>query len=1126
MNQSEQQSFIDFFKDNQMAIDVFKKKYCVCDSDISPEAVFRRVAKGLSQYEKNPEEWEERWVQEMLDDWYRPGGSILSGVSNPSKVSLANCTTIGLKEDTIDSISDTQRKMMKCAAARQGLGVDVSNIRPKGAKINNASNESGGIVPWMDYLQGIAKYVGQRGRMPAILLSVKDSHPDIEEFIACKQDSTAITNANISVQISDRFMRKVDEDDDSWELYFQTPYEIIRKKTHVRELMNKIAESACKTAEPGVQFIDKARDGSMVHQIYKATGDERFKVISTNACLPPEATVFRKEKYDTENPERLIHSRGITTIGALDIGDEIWTGSKWSKVINKVSRGIKPIYRYITHVGDFYGTKDHNVISKGRKNEVGKCVSIDVATGDRSGKITSFYPEDIMYGFMMSHGKDAIIDDNHFYNRPPGRIASVLCGLVSTFGDVSESGYFIYIDHVSLNLLKRVQQMLSMLGIVSTLTSYTDKTGEVTKAKTIRGRDELFSRTMYRITIKEDIYVFDRKVWFIQEYKQKKLENILLVSDSTVTSHLSKSYNIIKDENGNTGRYVRDGEVFDITIEDSSHVFWNAGLSVCNCSEKFLADSSICNLASINMGRFSTNEDEYKKEIDRIVPSLVRLMDDAIEYEIQHDLSAIPEQKWIVQHTREIGLGITNVHGWFIKQGFGYDSNEAIDAIERFFSYYMKVAFETSVQLAKEKGPAKVYDLFPKEMNHITLSGSSFYRNITNKFFNGEEIGKLRNLAIGSIAPTGTLSMTFSKPVLSSGIEPAISAYYWRKTRALSGNNSWEYFFCFPATVKNLLMEMPEFSSLLESEQQIIKLAPESMKDQDGKKGMEIVRIIEPLLKKVQFKPAHEIDPFQKLKMMSRIYQWLDSACSVTYNLPKGTSPELISKLYIDAWKNDVRAVSVYVDGSREGILIFEPPTKQQDSKEETKYCKERPELIQFNCAPKREKRLPCDIHKCKVKGKDWLVLVGLHEGYPYEIFAGEYNKDVMYIPSSISTGIIEKKGKGMYSLSLENGIEYNDVASTLMNERYRSMTRMISLSLRHGVRPVYIIDQIRKSNEDITEFSSAVIRILNKYIKALDYTYLAKHTGFKCEFCGSENAVYNGGCVVCAECGKGSKCE
>ena len=1120
-----QQSFIDFFKDNQMAIDIFKKKYCVCDSDTSPEAVFRRVAKGLSQYEKNPEEWEEKWVQEMLDDWYRPGGSILSGVSNPSKVSLANCTTIGLKEDTIDSISDTQRKMMKCAAVRQGLGVDVSALRPKGAKINNASNESGGIVPWMDYLQGIAKYVGQRGRMPAILLSLKDRHPDIEEFITCKQDTTAITNANISVQLSDQFMEKLEEDDDSWTLYFKTPYETVNKTVSARELMKKIAESACKSAEPGVQFIDRARQGTMVHQIYKATGDERFKIISTNACLPSESIVFRKEKYD-ERQDILIHSRGICTIGALQIGDEIWTGSNWSKVTNKISRGNKPIYKYSTRVGDFYGTKDHKVMSNKIKTEVQQCSSIDVSVGDRNGKIIDFHPEDIMYGFTISHNKDAIIDDRHFYNIPPGRIASVLCGIVSIFGGVSESGHYIYIDHVSKNLIKRVQQMLSVLGIVSVLTSYTDKTGEVTKKKTIRNRHELFERNVYRLTIKEDIYIFDKKIWFIQEYKQKMLENILLVSDSTVTSHLTKSYNIVKDSEGNLGTYIRNDEVFDITIQDASHVFWNSGLSVCNCSEKFLPDCGICNLASINMGRFSTNEDEYKKELDRIVPSLVRLMDDAIEYEIQHDLSAIPEQKWIVQHTREIGLGITNVHGWFIKQGFGYDSNEAIDAIERFFSYYMKVAFETSVQLAKEKGAAKAYDLFPKEMNHRTLSGSSFYRNITNKFFNGEEIGKLRNLAIGSIAPTGTLSMTFSKPALSSGIEPAISAYYWRKTRALSGNNSWEYFFCFPTTVKNLLMEMPEFSSLLERDQQIIKLAPESMKDQDGKKGMEIVRIIEPLLKKVHFKPAHEIDPFQKLKMMSRIYQWLDSACSVTYNLPRGTSPELISKLYIDAWKNDVRAVSVYVDGSREGILIFEPPTKQQDSKEETKYCKERPDLIQFNCAPKREKRLLCDIHKCKVKGKDWLVLVGLHEGYPYEIFAGEYNKEIMYIPSSISTGIIEKKGKGIYSLSLENGIEYNDVASTLMNERYRSMTRMISLALRHGVRPVYIIDQIRKSNEDITEFSSVVIRILNKYIKTLDYTYLAKHTGFKCEFCGSENAVYNGGCVVCAECGKGSKCE
>ena len=150
-------------------------------------------------------------------------------------------------------------------------------------------------------------------------------------------------------------------------------------------------------------------------------------------------------------------------------------------------------------------------------------------------------------------------------------------------------------------------------------------------------------------------------------------------------------------------------------------------------------------------------------------------------------------------------------------------------------------------------------------------------------------------------------------------------------------------------------------------------------------------------------------------------------------------------------------------------------------------------------------------------------------EGYPYEIFAGEYDKDEMYVPNNVTEGHIIKNGKGSYSLLINikgAEVEYKNIAQTFMNERYRSMTRMMSLALRHGVRPVYIIDQIKKADEDITEFSSAVNRVLNKYIKSLDYAYLSKSTGFKCEFCGSDQAIFNGGCKICANCGKGSRCD
>jgi len=153
---------------------------------------------------------------------------------------------------------------------------------------------------------------------------------------------------------------------------------------------------------------------------------------------------------------------------------------------------------------------------------------------------------------------------------------------------------------------------------------------------------------------------------------------------------------------------------------------------------------------------------------------------------------------------------------------------------------------------------------------------------------------------------------------------------------------------------------------------------------------------------------------------------------------------------------------------------------------------------------------------------------VGIHEGFPYEIFAGEANKEEMYVPQSAKQGILRKDGR-KYSLIVpikKSDVEYKDIANLFMNERYRSTTRLISLALRHGVRPAFIIDQLKKADEGITEFSSVVTRVLGKYMKALEFEYLNKKDGDSCPFCGSTEWIYQGSCKICAACSKGSKCD
>lgn len=206
-----------------------------------------------------------------------------------------NCTTIPIEDDTIEAINKAEYVLMKCAAYRQGMGIDLSNLRPRGSKLGNAAEESTGIVPWAKKYSNVGKYVGQRGRMPAVLESLKDYHPDIEEFINSKREKGEIENANISVQISDNFMNAL-ENNDIWELKFDTEHESIRKEIDPNYLFDLIAEAAWESAEPAVQYIDRLRASTISHAVYEATGNDIYKVISTNACCFTDDMVVSTNK--------------------------------------------------------------------------------------------------------------------------------------------------------------------------------------------------------------------------------------------------------------------------------------------------------------------------------------------------------------------------------------------------------------------------------------------------------------------------------------------------------------------------------------------------------------------------------------------------------------------------------------------------------------------------------------------------------------------------------------------------------------------------------------------------------------------------------------------------------------
>lgn len=180
-----------------------------------------------------------------------------------------------------------------------------------------------------------------------------------------------------------------------------------------------------------------------------------------------------------------------------------------------------------------------------------------------------------------------------------------------------------------------------------------------------------------------------------------------------------------------------------------------------------------------------------------------------------------------------------------------------------------------------------------------------------------------------------------------------------------------------------------------------------------------------------------------------------------------------------------------------------------------------RSDDIAYTSAPKRPKELVCDIKKLKIKGEQWTMFVGLMNGKPYEIFGGL--SKFVDIPNKNKVGKIAKEGKGgstKYNLIIGEGDDemvIKDIANVFENMNHGSFTRLLSLSLRHGVPLQYVVEQLQKDkHSDITSFSRVMARVIKEYVK--DGTVSSGEK--KCPQCGAENSlVYKSGCLGCKEC-------
>jgi ribonucleoside-diphosphate reductase alpha chain len=537
-------------------------------------------------------------------------------------------------------------------------------------------------------------------------------------------------------------------------------------------------------------------------------------------------------------------------------------------------------------------------------------------------------------------------------------------------------------------------------------------------------------------------------------------------------------------------------------IYQTIHLKWKSTTSN-PCSELSMGKDS-CRLLLENLYSFVNDPFTSKAKFDfdkfsEVTIKAQRLMDDIIDLELEciekiiekiksdpepEDVKSIELNLWkeyknTAIEGRRTGLGITALGDCLAALNLRYGSDESIKMAEEIHKTQTIAAYKCTCILAKERGTFPIFS-HELEKDHIFLQriweASSEVYELYKKY------GR-RNIAITTIAPAGSVSMLTQT---TSGIEPAFLLSYKRRKKINPDDknakidfvdalgDSWQEFTVFHHGLKKW-MEVTGKTNIEES----------------------------PYWKAT----SADCDWKASVKLQGKIQKWICHSISKTCNVPNNASRELLSEIYMEAWKEGCKGFTVYRDGCRSGVLISSEEAKQQKQS--------RPEFISDVMAPKRPKELICDIQTVSYKGNKWTALVGLLKDKPYELFLGK--SETLSLPSKLKIGKIVKIGKGKYDLHVDfqgEDLIFKDVIKTFDNQECAWATRMISTSLRHGVPIEFVADQLSKEG-DITDFNKVISRILKKYIKEGDKV----KTNEVCPQCSSSDLIYQEGCKSCKSC-------
>lgn len=470
------------------------------------------------------------------------------------------------------------------------------------------------------------------------------------------------------------------------------------------------------------------------------------------------------------------------------------------------------------------------------------------------------------------------------------------------------------------------------------------------------------------------------------------------------------------------------------------------------CAEEPLPAGGSCLLGSINLSEFVENP--YTIDASFKIEEFklaIRTAVYALNSVLDEGLELHPleEQRESVRKWRQIGLGTFGLHDLLIKLGVTYGSKKSLDIIRVIYKTMAEEAILESNELAKAFG---CYE----ECDKDKLIDSKFIRNLNLNPGLIEDIREygLRNSQLLTCAPTGS---TATMMECSTGVEPYFALSYYRKTQSLHGKDTYY---------------------------QVDARIVDEFKRVTGKSELPDY-----------FITSADVKPIDRIKVQAELQKFIDASISSTINLPEEATIDDVYDIYLEAWKHGLKGVTIYrANCLRSAVLTTD-------------------KIEQTTVAPKRPKQLEADFHLVKANGEQFIVLVGLLNNKPYEVFAFKPN---LQVNIENHKGVITKEAKMHYTYKSDL-VAIPELELTNINVEERATTLYASMLLRHNVDIKYIIKTAKKVNSNITSFTSAVCRVLGKYMTK-------EITGEKCPECGSD-IINEGGCKHCSQC-EWSKCE